>query len=90
MPQRLFDGRLDLGRTDLPFRAAGGGFGQAAEFFTVGDPIGLDLKPVVVEDPFLDLEVGGGLTQHGAPYGTAPCKSFAIESATLFRYQARG
>jgi hypothetical protein len=30
----------------------------------MGDPVGLDLQPVMLEDPFLDLLVGYGLGQH--------------------------
>jgi hypothetical protein len=42
---------------------------QPAEFLTVGNPVGLDLKAVIAGDPFL---VGHRLAQHDRVYGRPP------------------
>src|SRR5579871_4837153 len=65
MPERLFDGGDLFGRALLPLAAFGGGLINPAEFAAVRNPVGLDPEAVALLYPFLDLLVGGGLTQHG-------------------------
>jgi len=60
MLEGLSNGGLDLRRAHLPV-AACGAFAEAAEFLAVGNPVGLDLQPMMPEDPISDLLVGGGL-----------------------------
>ena len=63
MAEGLFEGRLYFRRTNLPLEPLGRGLGdETAEFLAVGNPVGLDLKAVIAEHPFLDLLDSGGLT----------------------------